>query len=521
MAEKQKTAIIIGAGPAGLTAAYQLLKETDIKPIILEESSFIGGISRTAVYKGNRMDIGGHRFFSKNQQVNDIWKELMPIQGAPSKDDKKLGIDKPLEPGGPDPEKEDRVMLIRNRVSRIFYLRKFFDYPISIKPATFINMGFGRTVKAGFGYIGSMIKKREEKSLEDFYINRFGKPLYQMFFEDYTEKLWGVHPSQIAPDWGAQRVKELSLSKAIKEMFIKAFNKKHKTDETSLIEQYMYPKKGPGQLFETMAYAVEDMGGEICYNAKVVEIHTQDNKITEVVTEDGLHNRETFKGDLFFSTMPIKDLISSMSDKVPGDVYDIATNLPYRDFITVGLLLKKLKLKNKTKIKTVSGIVPDCWIYIQERDVKIGRLQIFNNWSPYMVDDYENTVWVGLEYFCDENDIMWNMSSDMFTKFAIDELDRIDIIDKEDVLDSTHIRVKKAYPAYFGTYSQFNKVRQFLDKIDNLYCLGRNGQHRYNNMDHSMLTAIEAVNVVKSGSNDKSVIWNVNTEEEYHEQKSN
>ncbi len=521
MAEKQKTAIIIGAGPAGLTAAYQLLKETDIKPIILEESSFIGGISRTAVYKGNRMDIGGHRFFSKNQQVNDIWKELMPIQGAPSKDDKKLGIDKPLEPGGPDPEKEDRVMLIRNRVSRIFYLRKFFDYPISIKPATFINMGFGRTVKAGFGYIGSMIKKREEKSLEDFYINRFGKPLYQMFFEDYTEKLWGVHPSQIAPDWGAQRVKELSLSKAIKEMFIKAFNKKHKTDETSLIEQYMYPKKGPGQLFETMAYAVEDMGGEICYNAKVVEIHTQDNKITEVVTEDGLHNRETFKGDLFFSTMPIKDLIASMSDKVPSDVYDIATNLPYRDFITVGLLLKKLKLKNKTKIKTVSGIVPDCWIYIQERDVKIGRLQIFNNWSPYMVDDYENTVWVGLEYFCDENDIMWNMSSDMFTKFAIDELDRIDIIDKEDVLDSTHIRVKKAYPAYFGTYSQFNKVRQFLDKIDNLYCLGRNGQHRYNNMDHSMLTAIEAVNIVKSGSNDKSVIWNVNTEEEYHEQKSN
>lgn len=255
--KSQKLAIIIGAGPAGLTAAYQLLKDTDIKPIILEESEFIGGISRTAQYKGNRMDIGGHRFFSKNSQVNDIWQELMPTQGSPSKDDKLLGIEKPLSADGPDPEKTDKVMLVRNRVSRIFYLRSFFDYPISIKPATFINMGFIRTMKAGFGLIGSSIKKREEKSLEDFYVNRFGRSLYEMFFEDYTEKLWGVHPSNISPEWGAQRVKELSLSKAIIEMLAKLFNKNHKSNQTSLIEQFVYPKKGPGQLWEIMASEIE------------------------------------------------------------------------------------------------------------------------------------------------------------------------------------------------------------------------------------------------------------------------
>lgn len=514
-----KKAIIIGAGPAGLTAAYQLLKETDIKPVILEESEFIGGISRTAVYNGNRMDIGGHRFFSKNTQVTDLWKELMPVQGAPSKDDAVLGIEKPLEKDGPDPEKTDRVTLIRNRVSRIFYLRHFFDYPISIKPATFINMGFIRTMKAGFGYLNSMIRKREEKSLEDFYINRFGRPLYGMFFEDYTEKLWGVHPSNISPEWGAQRVKGLSLSKALKEMLVKTFNKKHKTDETSLIEQFIYPKKGPGQLWETMAEEIKKMGGEIKLQAKVVKVNLNSKEIKEVVIQKPGGETEAMAGDFFFSTMPIKDLVISLGEVVPAPVLEIATKLPYRDFITVGLLLKKLKIKNQTKIKTVGDIVPDCWIYIQERDVKLGRLQVFNNWSPYMVKDNEKTVWVGLEYFCSEGDAMWNMLSGDFIKFAIDELVKIDVINREDVIDATHVKVKKAYPAYFGTYGQFDQVREYLDQFDNLYCLGRNGQHRYNNMDHSMLTAIRAVDLIKVGSKDKATVWNVNTEEEYHEGK--
>ena len=507
-----KKAIIIGAGPAGLTAAYMLLKETDIRPCILEETSYIGGISRTAVYKGNRMDIGGHRFFSKNNEVNEIWKELMPIQGHPAKDDALLGVEKPLVEKGPDPEKEDRVMLIRNRVSRIYYLKKFFDYPISVKLKTFKNLGLKRTIKSGVGYIGSNIKKREEKSLEDFYINRFGKPLYSMFFERYTEKLWGVHPSFIAPDWGAQRVKELSLSKVIKEFFLKKFNKNHSTNMTSLIEQFMYPKKGPGQLWEQMAQEIVEMGGEIIFNAKVIGLETDGERVVRVKTQEG-----TYSGDLFFSSMPIKDLINSMPNS-PDEVREVATNLPYRDFITVGLLLKKLNIKNRTKIKTVYDIIPDCWIYIQEPEVKLGRVQIFNNWSPYMVEHLDN-VFVGLEYFCDEGDELWSMADKDFASFAAEELERIGIISKEDVLDSVTIKVKKAYPAYFGSYSKFDTVREYLDSFKNLYCIGRNGQHRYNNMDHSMLTAMVAVENIKNGVEDKSAIWNVNTETEYHENK--
>ena len=510
-----KTAIIIGAGPAGLTAAYKLLKETDIKPIILEESEYIGGISRTAVYKGNRMDLGGHRFFSKSAEVNELWRELIPMQGAPSYDDKKLGVEKELAEGGPDPETEDRVMLLRNRISRILFLHKFFDYPISLKLSTFKNMGLGRTVKAGCGYVKAAMFKKEEDSLENFYINRFGKPLYEMFFEDYTENLWGRHPSQISAEWGAQRVKGLSLFGAVWNVISKPFRSKDKV-ETSLIEQYLYPKKGPGQLWEFLADDIRKLGGEIIMNTKVKDIKlSEDGKRVESVTsEDG----RTFAADIFMSTMPVKDLVMGMEGDVPADVRRVAEGLPYRDYITVGVLVNKLKLENKTNVKTLTGNVPDCWIYVQEREVKLGRLQLFNNWSPYMVEDPENTMFIGLEYFCNEGDDMWNMSDDEFIKFAIDELASIDVIDKADVLDATRIKVKKAYPAYFDTYSEFDTVKSYLSGIDNLWCLGRNGQHRYNNMDHSMLTAIEAVKTIKSGSTDKTDVWNVNTEKEYHEE---
>ena len=519
-----KKAIIIGAGPAGLTAAYELLKKTDIKPVILEESPYYGGISRTAQYKGNRMDLGGHRFFTKNAQVQAIWEELMPLQGSPSKDDLLLERETPLSAGGPDPEQTDRVFLVRNRVSRIFFLRRFFDYPISMKPQTFINMGFVRTMKAGFGYLYSCIFKRKENSLEDFYINRFGKPLYEMFFEDYTTKLWGIHPSKIAPDWGAQRVKGLSIGKILWEIISKPFRKNKQTTETSLIEQFMYPKKGPGQLWEAMAEEIRNMGGEIHMETSVDGIRTEGEgdhkKVIGVYAGDQL-----FEGDYYFSSMPVKDLIEAMERKseqqseIPADVKETAVNLPYRDYITVGLLLKKMEISNKTKMKTVNNIVPDCWIYIQERDVKIGRLQIFNNWSPYMVEDYKDTVWIGLEYFCNEGDEMWNMSPEDFIAFASEELEKIDIIKRENILDSTHIRVKKAYPAYFGSYAQFDLVEDYLKGFENLYCIGRNGQHRYNNMDHSMLTAIEAVNLIVEGNTDQSILWKVNTEKEYHETK--
>jgi len=518
MENKNKTAIIIGAGPAGLTAAYCLLKETDVKPIIFEEEDFVGGISRTVEHNGNRMDVGGHRFFTKNKEVNELWDELMPRQGAQSKDDILLGEEKPLNEGGPDPEKEDRVMLVRRRVSRIFYLKKFFDYPISLKFATFKNMGFARTVKAGFGYVKAAIFKKKEDSLRNFYINRFGKPLYEMFFEDYTAKLWGRDPKDISADWGAQRVKGLSLMKALTNVLLKPFKKKGGKVETSLIEQYSYPKMGPGQLYTLMAEEIERMGGTLIKGAKVERVVTEGDTVKKVIAKKDGRDVE-YAADVFFSTMPVKDLVAGMND-VPDEAKEIAKGLPYRDFMTVGLLVNKLKLENKTNMKTVGNIVPDCWIYIQEREVKLGRLQIFNNWSPYMVKDLENTVWVGLEYFCDEGDEYWNMSDADFIDFAKKELASIGVIDEADVLDAVRIKVKKAYPAYFDTYDRFDTLKEYLSGFGNLWCIGRNGQHKYNNMDHSMLSAIEAVRCVKNGVTDKTAVWEVNTEKEYHEVRS-
>ncbi|MBQ8308420.1 MAG: NAD(P)/FAD-dependent oxidoreductase [Clostridia bacterium] len=514
---RDKIAVIIGAGPAGLTAAYELLtKSENIKPIVLESEPFVGGISRTATYKGNRMDIGGHRFFSKSERVNGLWTALLPVQGAPALDDKLLGREKPLVSGNPDPEKEDGVMLVRDRVSRIIYKRKFFDYPISLKMQTFFNMGFFNTLRAGFGYIGSCIRKREESNLENFYINRFGKPLYSTFFEDYTQKLWGVHPRDISASWGAQRVKGLSVSKAIKNALSKPFKKKTDEVETSLIEQFIYPKKGPGQLYEKMAEEIIALGGEIRFNETVSHISVEKGRIRSVRT-----NEREYVADHFLSSMPIKDLVFAFGkDNVPNEAYEVATTLPYRDFMTVGLLVDKLKVKNKTKRKTLGNIVPDCWIYVQDRDVRLGRIQIFNNWSPYMVEDPENRVWIGLEYFCTEGDAMWTSEDGAFIQNAVRELVKIGVIESENVVhDSTLLRVKKAYPAYFGSYERFDLVKEWLNGYENLWCIGRNGQHRYNNMDHSMLTAMVACDHILCGDPNKEPLWQVNTERTYHEEK--
>lgn len=507
-----RTAVVIGAGPAGLTAAYALLEKGggDWRVIVLEETGEIGGIARTAVHGKCRIDIGGHRFFSKNAEVNALWAKLMPVQGAPAWDDRALGRAKAYAPNGPDPERDERVMLVRDRVSRIFYLRHFFDYPISLKVGTFLNMGLWRTWKAGWSYLRAACHKRPEKSLEDFYINRFGRVLYEMFFEDYTEKLWGVHPSRISPEWGAQRVKGLSLIKAV----LNVLKPKGAKRETSLIESFLYPKKGPGQLWEVLADEVRARGGEVRLNAKVARVEAAAGTITAVVTEQG----ERIPCDALFSSMPIKDLVAAFR-QVPGNVREVAEALPYRDFITVGLQVDRLAIRNQTKIKTLNGLVPDTWIYVQERDVRLGRLQIFNNWSPYMVDDPAHHVWVGLEYFCAEGDAMWEMGDKAFTDFAVAELRKTGILGPDTpILDSVRLRVKKAYPAYFGAYARFNEVRTWLDGFSNLWCIGRNGQHRYNNMDHSMLCGLEAVRSLLDGT-PKSAVWAVNTEEEYHESK--
>ncbi len=517
-----KNVVIIGAGPAGLTAAYELLKDNkgEYNVVIVEKDKQVGGISKTIDYNGNKMDIGGHRFFSKNDEIMNFWSELMPLQNKNSYDDEKLQKIKPLPEDGLDPEENDNVLLIRNRVSRIYYNKKFFNYPIKLKLDTLKNMGFKKTFNVGFGYMKTLIKKKKEDSLENFYINRFGKPLYQMFFESYTEKLWGRHPKQISADWGAQRVKGISISAIIKDVFMSTFKIKNNSNaETSLIEQFWYPKYGPGELWETLAQKVIELGGEIKLNTEVKKINFESDNITSIVIKNN-NQTQALNTDILISSMPIKDLINSFRNlEIPESILRIANGLPYRDFITVGVLAKKINLKNQTKIKTIGNIVPDCWIYVQEPDVKMCRIQIFNNWSPYLVKDIDNKIWMGLEYTCNENDELWNMSEKEFSDFAVNELIHMKILEKNDIEDTHVERIQKAYPAYFDTYDEFDKVREYLDTIHNLYCVGRNGQHRYNNMDHSMLTAIEAVNNIKNNLNSKNNIWSVNTEKEYHEMK--
>ncbi len=527
----QKIAIIIGAGPAGLTAAYELLEKTDIIPIIYEMSDKVGGISKTINYNDNLIDIGGHRFFSKSEKIIDWWLNIFPIQSYPAKDDMLLNRDFNQYIGDlnlfsenssdSDPEKRDKVMLARNRVSRILFLKHFFDYPISLNLNTMVNLGFKTTFLIFISYIYSFLFPiTEEKSLEDFFINRFGKKLYLTFFKDYTEKVWGIPCNEINAEWGEQRIKNLSIYKTISHYLKKKINKNkvNKITETSLIERFMYPKLGPGQIWEETAKIIENKGGKIFLNHEVIGMDLKDDVILKIKFKNNNSNIIGIqKGDYFFSTMPIKNLINSMGSKVPEEVIKISNGLVYRDFITVGLLLNELKIKNDSDIKTLNNIIPDNWIYIQEKNVNLGRIQVFNNWSPYLVKD-DDKIWLGLEYFCNEGDILWNKSDEEMLDFAVKELLNIEFINsKNDVLDGTVIKVEKAYPAYFGSYGQFDIIRDYIDNFENLFLIGRNGMHRYNNMDHSMLTAIKAVENIINEEPSKNNIWLVNTEEEYHE----
>jgi protoporphyrinogen oxidase len=387
---------------------------------------------------------------------------------------------------------------------------------------TLTNLGLVRILKMVLSYLRvHLLPFRAEKTLEDFFINRFGRELYLTFFKDYTEKVWGVPCREIKPEWGAQRIKGLSATKTILHAIRKLVKPKNdinqKEVETSLIEQFYYPKLGPGQIWETSAEIIKANGGQVVLNTMVVAIETENDRVAAVCVRDEISGRLTrHKTDYVFSSMPVRELIAAMGNSVPEPVKAVAAGLVYRDFITVGLLLRKLKIKNESNIRTVNDLIPDNWIYIQEREVKLGRLQIFNNWSPYMVHD-PDTVWIGLEYFCNEGDDLWSMTDDKFSYFAIKELSSIDIINQEDVLDSTVLRIPKAYPAYFGSYGQFDIVQEYTDRFDNLFLIGRNGMHRYNNADHSMLTAMTAVDNVIAGRSDKNNIWQVNAEEEYHE----
>jgi protoporphyrinogen oxidase len=577
-----RTAIVIGAGPAGLTAALEMLRRTDIRPIILEASGEIGGISRTIRYKGNRMDIGGHRFFSKSDRVMQWWMDLMPPEldredGGPEPEityqgqhrelpraeggDRRTmvgrhasglsrgstvaveidtdtvetaadGVLRPSEQGHTETlvdveglgmtRDPDLVMLIRPRKSRIYYLRKFFDYPIKLTGTTLANLGAVRTVKVGVSYLMSRLRQtKPEKSLEDFLINRFGRELYLTFFKSYTEKVWGTRCDHISAEWGAQRIKGLSLTTAVKHFVRKSLIRTNgsgdvaqKGTDTSLIERFMYPKFGPGQLWEHVADEIVRLGGEIHFHMNVDGIESVNDRVTGVRATSAAGSRRSFPGDFFFSTMPMRDLVRAMEAPVPAAVREVSEGLEYRDFITVGLLCDRLKVQEPD-----GGLLKDTWIYVQEPDVLLGRLQIFNNWSPYLVKDPAK-VWIGLEYFCYETDELWKKSDDEMKQFAIAEVAKIGILDAEAVSDAHVVRVPKTYPAYFGTYDRFDELRSWTDRFENLFLIGRNGMHKYNNQDHSMLTAMTVVDGLCQGQVDKALLWGINAEQEYHEEKS-
>jgi protoporphyrinogen oxidase len=413
-------------------------------------------------------------------------------------------------------------MLVRPRLSRIYYRRRFFDYPLKLNATTIGNLGWIESGFLGMSYARSrLVPRTPEVTLEDFFINRFGNRLYHTFFKDYTEKVWGVPCREISAEWGAQRVKGLSITSAIAHALKAAVRRKgdvsQKDVETSLIERFLYPRLGPGQMWEEVADRVIAAGGEIHLQHRVVALDRDGARIRRARVQDLTTGEERWIAcDAFISTMPVQQLVQQLAPE-DEDLRRVAGALPYRDFMTAGLVVRRMA--GGARRSGEPGEVPaDNWIYIQEPDVKLGRLQIFNNWSPDLVAQ-PGTVSLGLEYFCREGDALWSMQDAAFLEFAAAELEKIGLIDRADVLDGTVVRVPKAYPAYFGVYREIGKVRGYLDSLENLFAVGRNGMHRYNNQDHSMLAAKAAVDCIASGESDKSAIWSVNTEDEYHEER--
>ncbi|HEX72202.1 MAG TPA: NAD(P)/FAD-dependent oxidoreductase, partial [Candidatus Hydrogenedentes bacterium] len=514
-----RRAIIIGAGPAGLTAAYELLQQTDIAPIVLEADHQVGGLSKTVVYNGNRMDIGGHRFFSKSDRVMAWWLDMAPIQKL---DNPELTLQYhqrahqvAFTTEGADPERDELVMLVGTRRSRIYFNGRFFEYPVSLSVDTLRNLGFMRTLRIGLSYLRrTLFPIRPVRHLEDFMINRFGDELYRTFFKAYTEKVWGIPCEQISAAWGAQRIKDVSVGKAVmhwlrKKTGIMKGDIAQKDVSTSMIEQYLYPKLGPGQIWEEAARRIQAKGGQILLGRKVIALRVEGARITGVTAMNTADRREEFyDGDLFFSSMPVKELIAAMGDAPPVSVRKAAEELPYRDFITVGLLVERLKIGE-------NGRTTDSWLYIQEPDVHLGRVQFYNNWSRHLIR-YPNLQWLGLEYFCNRGDALWDLSDAAFKELAEEELTRIGIIDPGVVVDAVVQRVEKAYPAYYGGFARFPEIRRYLDAFDNLYCIGRNGMHKYNNQDHAMMTGmLTAMNIVTG--NAVYDVWEVNEDAEYGE----
>jgi protoporphyrinogen oxidase len=500
-----RVAIIAGAGPAGLTAAKELLDRTDVVPLVLEPTNTIGGIAQTFAYKGNRLDIGGHRFYSRSRRVTDWWFRILPPEDSVE-----------AQTAGDD------VMLVRTRLSRILYHGRFFPYPIGITLRVAWRLGLWNTARIALSYLrASLFPLADERYLDAFFINRFGRRLYETFFRAYTEKVWGVPCSSIRSDWGAQRVKGLSLTRAlvhaVRDLLSHDFRQRQEARETSLLTRFHYPPHGPGQLWEKVAEDVAARGGAIGFGKRAIGTCLVGGRVSHVrVRDDESGTIEEIPCDYFISSMPLGELIDGMIPAAPAGVLEVAKGLRYRAFLTVGVLLTKLHVIEAGR-RVPRTSVDDNWIYVQDGGVQVGRIQIFNNWSPAMVADPEHTTWIGLEYFVDDGDALWSSSNEALRELAIQELERIHFARREDVLDACVVRMPKAYPAYYGTYDRVGEVERYVGTIPNLFCVGRNGMHRYNNQDHSMLTAMMAVDNIVSGEVDKTAIWRVNAEEIYGE----
>ncbi len=460
--------IVLGAGPAGLTAAYELSK-AGVESIVLERDDVVGGIARTVEYKGYRFDIGGHRFFTKVKPVEDLWHEL-------------LGDD----------------MLTRPRLSRIFYKGVFFSYPLRPLNAL-MGLGLFETVRCVLSYCKARLAPaRPEDNFTTWVSNRFGQRLFEIFFKTYTEKVWGIPCDEIQAEWAAQRIKGLSLVTAVKNaLFGERASKRGEVIKT-LIDEFEYPRLGPGQMWETARDRIEEAGSRVVLEAPVERLHW-DSAGVRAVEAGG----RRFEADAFLSSIAIRELVEAMQPPPPDNILAAARRLRYRDFVTVALVVD------------APDLFPDTWIYIHEPHVKLGRIQNFRNWSPAMTPDPSKSC-LGLEYFCFEGDELWEAADEDLIELGKRELSALGLIGSAAVLDGAVVRMPKAYPVYDAGYDDALKtVRELLDTLPNLQLTGRNGMHRYNNQDHSMLTAMLAVRNLLGANHD---LWRVNVDREYHEQ---
>lgn len=469
--------VIAGGGPAGLIAAYELTRKGFTCTVLESEKELVGGISRTDSYKGYRFDIGGHRFFSKSEEVNQLWREILGDQ-----------------------------FLKRPRLSRIYYNRKFFDYPL--KPVdAFLKLGPIRSAQILLSYFKArLLPIKNEKSFEDWVVNRFGRKLFETFFKAYTEKVWGMPTSEISADWAAQRIKGLSLVNAVTSVLFKSLRKSGKSGVIkTLIDEFHYPKYGPGQMWEAAREHIRQGGNQVSMDSRVVRIEHDGSRVSAFISRDaeGIEIRHT--GRNFISTLPLRNLIQSMCPAAPPEIQQAANALKYRDFLTVVLIADQPET------------FPDTWIYVHDPEVKLGRVQNFKNWSPYMVPDQSKSS-LGLEYFCFEGDGLWSMTNDQLIELGTREIAQIGLVATSKVIDGCVVRMPKAYPVYDDEYQQnVDIIRRWLSNLENLQVAGRNGMHKYNNQDHSMMTALLAArNIMGDGPFDP---WCVNTDAEYHEEK--